>query len=155
MTYKVLLLRLGRIYKPKYDIILYHNWRRISKVGTMYPLKEFPFDGVKIKFLVLNINLITFLLRRGIPFPKWVLSRYKILRSAHRFYSGQVYLSSPLHTALVTGSTVYNDLTQPFSCNTNRNSPLFNFFRGKYLVRHWLRYQNQQKKDLNEKKKDI
>jgi ribosomal protein S16 len=140
MTYKVLLLRLGRIYKPKYDIILYHNWKPIVKLGTMHPLKEFAFEGQKVKTLSLNINIITFWLKRGIIFPKWLLEKYKVLYSAHRFYSGKVYSSISFHTALIRGDTIYNNLTQKHSKHTNYNSPRFHFFRGKYLVRNWIRH---------------
>lgn len=145
MTYKVLLLRLGRIYKPKYDIILYHNWKPIAKLGTMHPLKEFTFEKQKVKTLLLNVNIITFWLERGIVLPKWLLSRYKILYSAHRFYSGKIYPSVAFHTDLVIGNTIYNESVRDFSKNTNRNSPRFSFFRGKYLVRHWIRHLGRKK----------
>ena len=146
MTYKVLLLRLGRIYKPKYDIILYHNWKPIAKLGTMHPMKDFVFEGQKVKTLVLNVNIITFWLERGIILPKWLFGKYKILYSAHRFYSGKIYSSMQFHTALMRGDTIYNNTTRNFSKNTNRNSPRFSFFRGKYLVRHWIRYLKRNKR---------
>lgn len=139
MTYKILLLRLGRIYKPKYDIILYHNWKRITKLGSIYPLNDFILGGHKLKVICLNMEVITIWLKRGIIFPKWLLARYHTLNSAHRFYSGQVYPSPRLHTNLVVGGTVYNESLKRYSKNTNKQSPRLHFFKGKYLVRNWIR----------------
>jgi len=153
MTYKIILLRLGRIYKPKYDIILYHNWRRIVKFGTIHPLNEFVLGGSKLKIINLNIELMRVWLVKGIIFPKWLLTRYNILYSAHRFYSGQVYSSKKLHLNLVVGETIFNENLKSYSKNTNKNSPNQKFFKGKYLVRNWIR--QVRKKKFNEKKTNI
>ena len=144
MTYKIILLRLGRIYKPKYDIILYHNWKRIAKLGTVHPLKEFVVDGKKLKVISLNMQLMTVWIKKGIRFPKWLLTRYYILHSAHRFYSGQVYTSKKLNHNLIVGETIYNDNLKLYSKNTNKNSPKLLFFKGKYLVRNWIRQVRKQ-----------
>lgn len=139
MPFQIHLLRLGRIFKPKYDIILYRDFKRIDKLGVVFPLKEAVINSKKMKVVSLNINTICFWVSRGVVLPIWLESIYKMLYNPANNYPNKIFDSKLLNTSFVNGKTIYKgNCFKKYNSNPNKPSPKFKFFRGKYIVRHWL-----------------
>lgn len=140
MPFQIHLLRLGRIFKPKYDIILYHDFKPVTRLGVVYPLKETVINAKRLKIVSLNVERVHFWVVRGVLLPKWLNPIYTKLYNASLFYPNKLYGSSLLHESFVNGRTVFYGSCFNSNCkNPNKPSPKFRFFRGKYIVRHWLR----------------
>lgn len=146
MAFQIHLLRLGRIYKPKFDIILYHNFKPKAKLGVVYPLKESVINNKPLKVVSLNIELVYFWVSRGVVLPKWLAPIYDHLYQPSIFHANKIYNSPIFHHSILSGKTIYHGkaLTS-YSKNPNKASPKFKFFKGKYIMRHWLRLQTLHK----------
>jgi len=92
MTLFVRLLRLGRVYRPKYDILVYKNYRPVGRIGVLHPFKDLSISSTKIKVLKLHLDAIRFWKDRGLVLPQWlnniaaplfILPKYEILKLNH------------------------------------------------------------------------
>jgi ribosomal protein S16 len=151
MLFQIHLLRLGRKYKPKFDIILYHNFRLKAKLGVVYPLKQFNINSKQVKMVSLNMEKIHFWVQRGVILPKWLQSFYLLLYTPSLYQAGLVIQAPSFSAGLVNGKTIYSGKSyKSWSKNPNKASPrFFPFFKGKYVIRHWLRLKNIIKNEKN------
>ena len=92
MTLFVRLLRLGRIYKPKYDIIVYKNYKPVGRLGVLHLFKDLTISNSKVKVLRLDIDQIRRWQMSGLILPKWlsvivdplfISQKYDILKINH------------------------------------------------------------------------
>lgn len=151
MLFQIHLSRLGRKYKPKFDIILYHNFRLKAKLGVVYPLKQFSINSKQLKMVSLNMEQLHFWVQRGVVLPKWLEPFYVQLYSPSVYQAGLVVQSPIFNTALINGKSIYfSKGFKSWSKNPNKASPrLTPFFKGKYILRHWLRMKNISKNEKN------
>jgi len=93
MTLFIRLLRLGRIYRPKYDILVYKNYRPVGRIGVLHPFKDLCLQSTKVKVLKIDIESIWFWKSRGLVLPRWlnhivsplfILPKYEMLKLNHR-----------------------------------------------------------------------
>jgi len=72
MTLFIRLLRLGRIYRPKYDIILYKNYKPLDRLGVLHPFKDLKLDSKgKVKVLKIDGDRLLYWRARGLILPEW------------------------------------------------------------------------------------
>jgi ribosomal protein S16 len=137
--YNIYLKRRGRIFKPRFEIILFQNFRYIEKLGTVYPLNSMTINKVSIKAIYLNIERIKTWVFRGVNLPKWLNDIYLIMDNPSKTYQTSFELPL-LRRGLIRGDFIFTPgVNQYFLSNPNTPSPKLKFFRGKYILRHWLR----------------
>jgi len=73
MTLFVRLLRLGRIYRPKYDIILYKNYKPLDRLGVLHPFKDLKLNYKgKVKVLKIEGDRVLYWRSHGLILPRWL-----------------------------------------------------------------------------------
>jgi len=72
MTLFIRLLRLGRIYRPKYDIILYKNYKPLDRLGVLHPFQDLKLrSNIKVKVLKIDGDRLLYWRDRGLILPQW------------------------------------------------------------------------------------
>jgi len=106
MTLYIRLLRLGRIYRPKFNIILFKNYKPITELGVMHPFNDLKIgrNNKKVKVLKLYFNKIYFWQRQGLILPTWLDNIIAPL-ALHQKYSGLKinYYYPEAHSLLANG----------------------------------------------------
>jgi len=126
MTLFVRLLRLGRLYKPKYDILVYKNYRPVGRIGVIHPFRDLNIRSTKMKVLKLHLDSIRFWKDRGLVLPNWldnitaplfILPKYEMVKLNHTQFDS--------HKSLVSQGNL-------------KSTKFFNFVSGKVQGRAML-----------------
>jgi len=122
----VRLLRLGRIYRPKYDIIVYKNYKPVGRIGVLHPFKDLKILKSRVKVLRLQIDNIRFWQNRGLVLPHWLSVIVQPL-----------FISQKYHGVKINHHDINSHILMGNYGNMLPMKP-FNFIRGKTHARFKL-----------------
>ena len=127
----VRLLRLGRIYRPKYDILVYKNYKPVGRLGVLHSFKDLKILRRKVKVLRLRFDTILFWKKQGLILPYWLSTIIEPLFISQKYHGIKINnKQAASHTLMLKHKTVVP--MQPFNFICGKTHARFTL-KSKYI----------------------